>query len=30
VTADTAQLLKIFSLAVRVPLLAHLRRVFVD
>jgi hypothetical protein len=28
VTRDTAQLLKIFSLAVRVPLLAHLRRVF--
>lgn len=30
VSADTAQLLKIFSLAVRVPLLSHLRRVFAD
>jgi hypothetical protein len=29
ITRDVAQLLKIFSLAVRVPLLAHLRRVFV-
>jgi hypothetical protein len=28
VSGDTAQLLKIFSLAVRVPMLAHLRRVF--
>jgi hypothetical protein len=30
VTGDMAQLLKIFSLAVRVPLLAHLRRVFAE
>ena len=28
IASDTAQLLKIFSLAVRVPMLAHLRRVF--
>jgi hypothetical protein len=30
VSADTAQMLKILSLPVRVPLLAHLRRVFSD
>jgi two-component system NtrC family sensor kinase len=30
ITRDVAQLLKILSLAVRVPLLAHLRRVFAD